>query len=218
MYPKILCILLIWLMTIPIATKGQKGQTVQVTGVVLEHDSLQALPFTSIRIMNSKQGTVSDNTGYFSLFIIAGDTLQFSNVGYKTAQFILPEALATEHYSLIQLMQKDTILLDQITIRPWPKMEDFVQAFLESENDEPQRQNTRRMQKDLAILLKGQMELDKAYYAQMRYSKLYHTSGVVPPNNFLNPFTWAKFIKNWREDAFKGKGGYLPVPIEDESN
>ncbi|MGI9544399.1 MAG: carboxypeptidase-like regulatory domain-containing protein, partial [Cyclobacteriaceae bacterium] len=188
-------------MSVPVITKAQENQAIQVSGVVLQHDSLQAMPYTSILIKNSEQGTVCDNSGYFSLFISAGDTLQFSNVGYKTAQFILPTVLATQHYSLIQLMERDTILLEQITIEPWPKVEDFMQAFLEAEVEEPQRQNTRRMQRELALLLKGQMELDKAYYDQMRYSKLYHTSGVVPPNNFLNPLTWSKFIKDWREGA-----------------
>lgn len=217
MYSKICCFLLSLAIGIPIITKAQK-QPIQVSGVVLQQDSLQALPYTSILIKNSDRGTVSDNTGYFTLFIGVGDTLQFSNVGYKTAQFVLPEALAIEHYSLIQLMQRDTILLEQVTIKSWPKVEDFIQAFLDVKTEEPQRQNTRRMQKELAALLKGQMELDKAYYDQMRYSKLYHTSGVVPPNNFLNPITWAQFIKDWREGEFKDKKGHLPVPIKDESN
>ena len=201
----------------PNISKSQQTDAIQVSGVVLRQDSLKALPYTTILIRHSQKGTISDNSGYFSLFISAGDTLQFSNVGYKTAQFVLPSSLNVAHYSLIQLMQRDTITLKQVTITPWPELDDLMKAFLDPSKDDGQDQRTGQMQKRMQSLLNRQQELDNAYYDQMRYSKLYQTTGIVPPNNFLNPFTWSNFIRDWRKGTFKNKRGYLPRPIEKET-
>ena len=38
-----------------------------------------------------------------------------------------------------------------------------------------------------------------------QYGKMYY-SGQLPPNNLLNPLAWAKFIKAWKEGAFKQNG------------
>ncbi|MFT4741950.1 MAG: hypothetical protein ACI9XJ_001237, partial [Marivirga sp.] len=57
---------------------------------------------------------------------------------------------------------------------------------------------------DLDTILKEQTKENKAYYDQYRYAKLYDLTGIVPPNNFLNPITWSNFIRDWKENQ-KGR-------------
>jgi hypothetical protein len=33
----------------------------------------------------------------------------------------------------------------------------------------------------------------------------YYYAGQLPPNNLLNPFAWARFIKAWKDGKFKSK-------------
>ena len=39
-------------------------------------------------------------------------------------------------------------------------------------------------------------------YVNQQIAKNYY-AGQNPPNNLLNPFAWAQFIKAWREGKFK---------------
>ncbi|MBC7828521.1 MAG: SusC/RagA family TonB-linked outer membrane protein [Chitinophagaceae bacterium] len=63
------------------------GQESEITGRVT--DSL-GLPISnaSIKVINSKRGTTSDNNGYFKLKTTPGTRLQISSVGYDPQEFI----------------------------------------------------------------------------------------------------------------------------------
>ncbi|MEZ5147564.1 MAG: hypothetical protein R2759_10925 [Bacteroidales bacterium] len=51
-------------------------------------------------------------------------------MGYKRAEFVIPDTIHGDRYSLIQVMSSDTIVLPQTVIYPWPSREEFVDAFL----------------------------------------------------------------------------------------
>jgi hypothetical protein len=38
---------------------------------------------------------------------------------------------------------------------------------------------------------------------QQQYQSRLYWAGQYPPNNLLNPFAWAQFIKMWREGKLK---------------
>ena len=103
---------------------------IQFSGVVVESVNLQQLPFTNIMIKNSNRGTVSDAYGYYSFVAQTNDTIMFSYVGFQDAFFIIPDTLSNNRYSLIQLLNQDTITLKETIIYPWPSREDFKEAFI----------------------------------------------------------------------------------------
>src|ERR1035437_3868334 len=98
----------------PIAPKNKS--LIQFSGVVVEMDSLKAVPFTNIFVKNTQHGTVADYFGYFSFVAQKGDTLIFSEIGYARAQFIIPDTLSTNRYTLIQMLHKDTVFLKGVNI------------------------------------------------------------------------------------------------------
>jgi hypothetical protein len=52
-------------------------------------------------------------------------------------------------------------------------------------------------------------------HMQQQYSRLYW-AGQYPPNNLLNPFAWAQFIKAWREGKLKVKSPKETKELEDK--
>jgi hypothetical protein len=64
----------------------------------------------------------------------------------------------------------------------------------------------RRAQKELsgeslafiAARLDSDASLSYGYAQNQRYTKLY-TNGQLPVNNLLNPYSWAKLVKDWKE-------------------
>ncbi len=188
-------------------SKTKNNDLIQFSGVVLEGDSLRAVPYTSIIVKNTNRGTISDFYGYYSFVAKKNDTIEFSAIGFSSAQFIIPDTLTTVTYSLIQILHTDTVFLKSVEVYPWPSKEQFKSAFL---NLNLPDDNLARATKNLdRAALKEQMvgmavdaSLNYKYSTQQNQSKLYY-AGQYPSNNLLNPIAWAKFIKAWKSGAFK---------------
>lgn len=190
--------------------QAQDDKQVKISGIVVSVDSLEPVSFTTIIIKNTSRGTVTDNSGYFSFLANELDTVEFSNVGFKKATFVVPSNLPEENYGLVQVMEKDTVLLREIEILAFPTAEHFQRAVLEIKPKKNLEDRTIQAQNEIHQALEEEMAQNQFYYDQMRYSKLYNLTGIARPNNYLNPITWSNFIKDWKEGKFKGKGGNLP--------
>lgn len=179
-------------------------QLVQFSGIVVDKDSLQKIPFVAIVIKRSNGGTISDNSGYFSFIAVPGDTVLFSSIGYKTNYFVLPDTLSTDKYSWIHVMSKDTVNLKQFVFYSWPSKEAFRAAFLKldiADND------LDRAKKNMALAARHARYTDARspgtnylQTVQQENDKLYY-AGQYPPNNLLNPVAWAKFIQAWKDGS-----------------
>jgi hypothetical protein len=109
---------------------SKRKKLVQFSGVVVDNDSLKPIPFTSILVKGTNHGTVSDFYGFFTLVASVGDTIEFFSVAYKDGLYKIPDTLQAVHYSIIQVLKKDTIDLPAVTIYPWPSRDEFKKAFL----------------------------------------------------------------------------------------
>lgn len=191
------------------AVSAGKRALIQFSGVVVEGDSLKSIPYTSILIKGTSRGTVSDYFGYFSFVAQMSDTVEFSAIGYRNAIFVIPDTLTTSKYSLIQVLQSDTIHLKEAVVYPWPTREQFKASFLKLNlpEDDMMRAGRNMARTDMKEKMMGMaMDASMNYkYSQQQYqSKLYY-AGQLPPNNLLNPVAWAKFIKAWQNGDFKEK-------------
>lgn len=204
---KILFILVIILAVGAFEGKAQEKNLIQFSGVVLANDSLTPVPFSSIIIKGSRRGTISDFYGYFSFVAQPSDTVVFSSVGYRKSEFVLPDSLSSNNYSLIKILQKDTVSLTTVTVRPLPTWDQFKTAFMNY--DVPMDDMTRAMrnldkasmaQRADMIAMDGSMNYKN--YMQQQYHQLYY-AGQLPPQNIFNPIAWSKFIKAWRDGDFK---------------
>ncbi len=188
---------------------AQDRDLVQFSGVVVSADSLQPIPFASIIVRNTYRGTVSDYFGFFSFVAKINDTIEFSSVGFRKAVFIIPDTLTENRYSLIQALVRDTILLKEVIIYPWPTREQFKQAFLNLEIPDTDLQRARKnLEKQRLIEIAENLPPDGSltykFNMQQQYARLY-TVGQLPMNNLLNPIAWAQFIKAWQNGEFSRK-------------
>jgi hypothetical protein len=187
--------------------QAKQKKLVQFSGVVVSGDSLEAVPFANILIKGTTKGTISDYTGFFSFVAKAGDEIEFSALGYKPASFKLADSLKESRYSWIQILSTDTIYLAEAVIVPWPSMEQFKKVFVETviPNDDLQRATKNLDIAEMKERIKN-MPMDGSMnymnFVNQQVAKSYY-NGQFRPNNLLNPFAWAQFIKAWREGKFK---------------
>ena len=188
---------------------GDSSKMIQLSGVVVSEDGLEQIPYTTVFDISNRRGVISDYLGYFSLVTFPGDTMVFSNYGYKTSSFIVPDTLKENRYSIIHMLQEDTVNLPEVTVYPWPSKENFARAFV---NMEPYSDEFRRAQKQLsgeslafaAARLDGDASMSFGTVQNQQYTRLY-SNGQMPMNNLLNPYAWAKFIDEWKKGNLKVK-------------
>ena len=175
---------------------------IQLSGVVINEETLDPMSYTTVYDKTIGRGVISDYYGYFSTVVFPGDTLIFSYYGYQTSTYVVPDSLYEKRYSMIHVMQKDTLNLPEITVYPWPSREDFARAFVEMR---PYDDDIRRAQRELsgeslafvAARLEGDASL--AYgNTQNQYLTQIYTNRQLPANNLFNPYAWSKLIKDWR--------------------
>lgn len=189
--------------------QDENQNLVQFSGITLTADSLNPVSFTKITDVCTHRGTTSDVNGYFSFVAHKKDTVVFTAIGFKPASFIIPDTITKQRYSLIQLMTSDTLTLAAAYIFPWPTLEDFKRAFIETKIPDDDLEIARKNLLAADIRMRAEeypMDAAMNYrnYIDNQTSKLYYF-GQQQPFNIFNPFAWAKFIKAWKEGKFKSQ-------------
>ncbi len=195
---------------------AQDEDLIQFSGVVITADSLNPVPFTNVLIDNTHRGTMTDYYGYFSFVAQKGDSILFSSVGFQRARFVIPDTLTSNRYSLMQILVRDTVLLMEQVVYPWPSREQFKEAFLALKVPDTDVDRARRnleaadmiQRMDAAMPSGG--ETFKSSMQQYQ-SQLYY-AGQTAPINVLNPLAWSEFVKAWKRGDFKSerkRGGDL---------
>lgn len=193
---------------LPSVLRGQgrlyssQSKVIQFSGVVVNGADSKPLPFSTVMILNHHRGTVADASGFFSFVAVVGDTVEFSTVGFSPRRLIIPDTIRHDAYSIVMPLEQDTIMLMETVIYPWPTKEKFREAFVNLELPETEADIIRR-NFNLALVREqaqeGKMDANMNYRSlmQQQTSQLYYQNQMVP-NNLLNPFAWAQFIKQWR--------------------
>lgn len=81
-------------------------------GIVADSTSLEVISGVHVKVKNSKQGTVTNQQGRFSITASSFDTLVFSFIGYK----VLELPLVFEEETLLIRLREKVNLLKEITI------------------------------------------------------------------------------------------------------
>ena len=195
---KIFILLLLAFLGVQSSKTNAQGKGITISGVVMDADSVYAMPYVNIRLKGTYFGTVSDSNGHFTFVASEGDTLQFSYVGYFEAYFIMPK-LSGDSYSLIQLMRRETVMLDEVVIFPWPEYEQLKKAFLSTK---PRRDIVIESKREVKRISIDEYQRNKYYYNVYHNNQLYDMTGIIPPNNFLNPINWSNFIKDVKNKKY----------------
>ena len=192
-----------------IAQNDSKEELIQFSGIIITGDSLNPVPFATIIVKNTLRGTTSDYFGYFSFVAQPLDTIVFSSIGFKKSEFIVPDTLNENRYSLIQMLQNDTVMLDEAIVYPWPTQDQFKQAFLNLDIPDDALEIARKNLREEQLSARAESmpmsaNMNFRYQMQQRTNQMYY-AGQFVPNNLLNPMAWAKFIEAWKRGDFKRK-------------
>lgn len=205
--------LLVLASALPFSASAQfermKDSVVQLYGVVMTADSLQAVPSVSVMVRGQNRGTFTNEQGVFSIVVMKGDQIQFTSIGYKPKLIDVPRDIEGNQYSMIQLMVTDTVYLPATIIRPRPTKaqfeRDFVNTDIPADNYEIARQNTEESKRRILARSLPSDGTEAANYNLKNSAARYYYAGQAPPQNIFNPFAWNEFIKSWKRGDYKRK-------------
>jgi hypothetical protein len=186
-----------------------KDTVIQLYGIVMTADSLQAVPGASVYIDGKGRGTIANDQGVFSIVVQRGDKVRFSSVGFLDQVYTIPDSMKYGAYDLIRLMVTNEKYLPAVIVKPRPTREqferDFVNANTPNDAYEIARQNTEESKRRVLIASLPQDGRESVNMQMRQQAARYYYQGQQPPINILNPAAWAEFIQAWKRGDFKSK-------------
>jgi hypothetical protein len=181
-------------------------KVVQLSGIILNADSTDAIPGVNIYVPTKGRGTSSNRFGYFSMPVAEGDSVVFSFIGLKRQTFKVPENVDEDKLSLILTMQEDAFTLGEVEVMPYPTEEEFKNAVLAMNVEDEIPLDRGNLSPQLLLRWAEQMPASgNENFRGFQNQQMMQIQDRYGPRSFplLNPFAWAKFIQSIKNGDLK---------------
>ena len=195
----------------PAATAPPEKHLVQFSGLVVteERGQMTPVPYANIFISSRKVGTTANYQGFFSIVVEKGEKVNFSALGFRKSTLTIPQSATEDRYSMVQILSRDTILLDEAIIFPWPSREHFKTEFLAMNvTDELEKRAMENLAAETLEKVREVTPFDGRETGSMylrQQAKSYYYYGQTPPMNIFSPIAWQQFFQSWKNGDYKKK-------------
>ena len=171
---------------------------VQFTGIVHNSDSTGIIvPYVSI-VNTSYKGQVSQSNykGYFSFVVHERDTINFSCVGYASANVIIPANVASKSYTIQVSLKAQIINLPVFRVFPWATTEEFTKDFLSMKIADDDLAIARKNLSNASIsTLERTLPRDAGETGSFQdfHNGIVNSHSTINP--LLDPFSWGSLIR-----------------------
>ncbi len=104
---------------------AQKPQPVLLTGRIIDVGDSLGMPYVHIYGLQSHMGGTTDADGSFTIYVLPGDTLRLSSIGFVTKQYKVPLDIAL-HSNVTIVMYRELYDIDEVTIKPRDIRQDIM--------------------------------------------------------------------------------------------
>lgn len=183
-------------------------KVIQLSGVILNADSTDAIPGVNIYVPTKGRGTSSNHFGYFSMPVAEGDSIVFSFIGLQRQSFKVPDKVENDKISLILTMEEDAYTLGEVEVMPYPTEEEFKNAVLAMNVEDEIPLNRGNLSPQLLLRWAEEMPASgNENFRGFQNQQLMQIQDRYGPRSFplLNPFAWAKFIQSIKNGDLKSR-------------
>ena len=190
------------------AQDERERKVIQLSGIILNADSTDAVPGVNIYVPKKGRGTSSGRFGYFSMPVLEGDSVVFTFIGLKKQSFKVPEKVDNDRISLILTMQIDEIALAEIEVMPYPTEEEFKKAVIAMNVVDPMSISRSNMSPEMLLRWAESMPASGAEnYRYFQQGQMLQNQDLYGPRplRILDPFAWSQFIRSIKRGDLKSK-------------
>ena len=204
------------LLAAPAARAQGKRKIIQFTGIVASGDSLLGVPGATVFVPKAGRGTATNAYGYFSLAVLAGDSIVIRSLGYANQTIVIPATYQRLSYSVVVQLLEDATVLPEVRVFPYTTERDFKKAFLALRlpTERGSRAAENLNEQVMRRIFNAQPMSATANFRQamqMQQLDLDRRNGIAPnqytSNPLLNPFSWLQLIQQVKKGEFKKKDG-----------
>lgn len=190
------------------AQETRERKVIQLSGIILNSDSTDAVPGVNIYVPKKGRGTASGRFGYFSMPVLEGDSVVFTFIGLKKQLFKVPDVVENDRISLILTMEVDEIALAEIEVMPYPTEEEFKKAIIAMNVVDPMAISRANMSPEM--LLRWAESMPASGNENFRYfqqGQMMQNQDLYGPRplRLLDPFAWSQFIRSIKRGDLKSK-------------
>ena len=179
----------------------RKGKVLQFSGQVVDNETREPLSGVHIFIPETGRGTTSNYYGFFTMPIVAGDSVVVSVVGYHRKSYKVPEDYKKD-ITFVLSLKYDTLYLPDLEIKPYPTEEEFKKAVLAMELPRSMDFSMTMGNASGHLVRQGAYSLGyddaAASFSQQtkqQFEQIRNTN-MMPTSNYLNPFAWIRFLRD----------------------
>lgn len=194
---------------------NEREKFVQVSGIITD---ILYRPVPGVAVISKKlqRGSISENSGIYSITSIPGDTIFFRALGFKRYHTIIPSDYEGRHSKADIVLEVDTITIEEVTILPWKSYNDFLRDITKEKPVDPILENMNDNIASIYVALSNETNSKISPEAGFNYAMAQNfnamaTKNQYPVNNLFNPFAWANFIKGVKNGLFKNQKFDKPV-------
>jgi hypothetical protein len=188
------------------AQDQQDRKVIQLSGIILNADSTDAVPGVNIYVPKKGRGTASGRFGYFSMPVLEGDSVVFTFIGLKKQSFKVPDKVQNDRISLILTMQVDEIALAEIEVMPYPTEEEFKKAVIAMNVVDPMSISRSNMSPEMLLRWAESMPASGGEnYRYFQQGQMLQNQDLYGPRplRILDPFAWSQFIRSIKRGDLK---------------
>lgn len=181
---------------------------IQLSGIILNSDSTDAVPGVNIYVPKKGRGTSSGRFGYFSMPVLEGDSIVFTFIGLKKQTFKVPDKVENDRISLILTMEVDEIALAEIEVMPYPTEEEFKKAIIAMNVVDPMSISRANMSPEMLLRWAEQMPASgNENFRYFQEAQMIQNQDLYGPRplRLLDPFAWSQFIRSIKRGDLKSK-------------
>ena len=187
----------------------EKEKYVQVSGIITD-DSYRPVRGVAVVSKKLRKGSLSENSGIYSITSTPGDTIFFRALGFKRYHTIIPENYQERFCEVDIALEADTIQIKEVNVMPWKNYSEFIRDITKVKPVDPLIENMNDNIASIYVAIANQSGFKGTPEASYRYAMEQNfgamaTRGQYPINNLLNPFAWSKFIKGMKNGLFKNQ-------------
>lgn len=196
----VLCVFVVFLGSVSLSQAQSARRIIQLSGFV--SDSVNVLPGVHVYVPKAGRGTSTSPAGFFSMPVLEGDSIVISSIGYNRQHYIVPKG-ANDNLTIIVEMVTDVTYLREVQIMPFPTEEVFKEAVLALNIPFDNGIDQKNLNAELMALMLKTTPMDGAgnyrYYMD-QWSTSAADKFQPRTNPFLNPFNWARFIRDLKQN------------------
>jgi hypothetical protein len=194
-------------------SQAQIKRVYQLSGLIVNHATHEAIPYVQVRVGNRRGGTVCNLEGFYSIPVVATDTIYFSSIGFHRTEMVVSEYLKeyqgdpnSPYVYAINYLEEDSITLGIVDIFPYNTPGKLRTAIIETDVPEDvesvnARNNMNPKVMDQLIQSLTVDEGERVMVARQMYYNQQMQSRVAPTMTLFDPLAVYRLLKYINDKA-----------------